>query len=772
MKKVMKFRMGLCLGLLLFFSCRDQNAYLDATLPIEERIDNLMEQMTVGEKIAQMEMVYHWDENKVVEQEMCHGDGVGAWIGQTTPEKYNRLQRYSENSRLKIPYLIGADAAHGHAVLPGRTVFPTSISMAASFHPELVYHCAQLAAQEIRASGNHWTFAPCVDIVQDARWGRTGETYGECPFLASVLVKAAVTGLQGDLDPEKNVAATVKHFIGGGASIGGVNHGNAEISDRMLRTAFLPPFKTAIDAGVLTIMPGHNDVNGIPVHASKALLTDLVKGEYGFKGFFISDMGDVENLTGERIHRIAATQKDAVELAVNAGLDMHMYSWNKEMFMGNLMKLYQEGKVSETRIDDAVRRILRVKFQLGLFENRYIDEAKYKDAYGSPEARRRALEAARECVVLLKNKDQILPLDTRKYKRILVTGPNADNQAILGDWSNPQPEDHVVTVLEGIRQEVDAEIRYVNCGKIKGVKSNIKVETTDPVTQARFIEEGGEINDLSILSAVQEARKCDLAVVVIGGYGLRSDWGMRTYGESADRPSIDFYGRQTELVKAIAATGIPVVAVLVNGKPLNSPWITEHAAALVEAWEPGMYGGQAIGEILSGKTNPSGKLPITIPQHAGQIPMYYYQTKSRFTTGYGLGASRKDDKPAFCFGHGLSYTTFGCKELNSQDTLITAGQPVKIELELKNTGERDGYHTVMAFVNDEISSVVTPLWMLGAFEKTWLAVGETKKVVLEIPFESFQLWDKNMKQVAERGYFTIKVGASLEDIYFKRHLKY
>lgn len=671
--------------------------YLKPNLPIEQRVESLLSQMTIEEKIAQMDMLAIWDEEKLMKTDITRGAGVGAWIGETTPEKYNQIQRYSEGSRLKIPYLIGVDAAHGHAIMPGRTVYPTSIGMAATFNPALLGLAAGQSAAEIRASGNNWTFAPCVDIVQDARWGRTGETYGECPYLSSELVKAAVKGLQGNLDPSRNVVATVKHFVGGGASVGGVNHGNAELSERMLRNVFFPPFKAAIDAGVLTIMPGHNDVNGIPVHASKRLLTDLIKKEYQFNGFFISDMGDVENLLPDRIHRIAKDQKDAVRLSVNAGLDMHMFSWNKEMFMDKLKELYDEGVVEAERIDDAVRRILRVKFALGLFENRYIDAEANRTNYGSKEARETALEAARQSIVLLKNSNGLLPLDTRKYKRILVTGPNADNQSLLGDWSNPQPDNNITTVLEGLRRELNAQITYVESGKIKGKRSDVKIETTDPVTQAKFIEEGGEISDFTIRHAVEEAKKNDLAIVVIGGQGLRSDWGMRTYGESADRPSIDFYGRQVELVQALMAAQIPVVVVMINGKPLNNPWITTHVPAIIEAWEPGMAGGQAIGEIIAGKVNPSGKLPITIPQHAGQVPMYYYQTKSRVTTGYRLGGVPEDDKPAFCFGHGLSYTTFSCKEQNAQDSIVVDGKPLQITLEVKNTGQADGYQTLMAF---------------------------------------------------------------------------
>lgn len=772
MKKKTICSLGVVLAVLA--GCSDKEAYKDAGLPIEKRVASLMGQMTLDEKIAQMDMFAVWDVEKFKESSLMDNEGVGAWIGDITPEKYNEIQALSEKSRLKIPCLVGVDAAHGNALLPGRTVFPTSITIAAAFNPELVYRIAQVTAKETRACGNQWTFAPSVDIVHDARWGRTGETYGECPFLASVLVRKAVQGLQGDTDPQKRVAASVKHLLGGGNSIGGVNHGNAEISERMLRTDFLPPFKAAVEEGTFTIMPGHNDVNGVPMHTSHRILTDIVKNEYGFDGFYITDMGDLENLLAERIHATAVDQKDAVRQGIVAGIDMHMYSWDRQMFVDNLRELVAEGKVPEERIDDAVRRILTVKFKLGLFEERYVKTGDENPGYGGKEAEELALEAARQSVVLLKNEQRMLPLPVGKYKKILVTGPNADNQAILGDWTFTQPDDHVVTILEGIRSMAGEDVRvvYSNSGKLKGKKSDVTVATTDPVTQARQLEEGGELNEFAIIDAVKKAKECDLAIVAIGGYGIRSDWGLRTYGESADRPSIDFYGLQTELVKRIYETGIPTIVVIVNGKPLNNPWITTHIPAIVDLWEPGMFGGQVLAEVLSGQVNPSGKLPITIPQTAGHIPQYYYQTKSRYTTGYGLGSDRRDDKPAFCFGHGLSYTTFDYTNLTFSDTLLREGQPLHVTLEVTNSGERAGYETVLLFMRDELSSVVTPLQKLKGFQKIWLEPGETKQVALTIPFDEFGLWNEKMKYVVEPGTFELRAGRSVDDIRLKGKVYY
>ncbi|MEG1903524.1 MAG: glycoside hydrolase family 3 N-terminal domain-containing protein [Bacteroidales bacterium] len=742
----------------------DISVYMDASRPADERVEALLKQMTLKEKIGQMEMVSVWDRDSIVQKGYYD---FGAWIADLEPGETNKIQELSEKTRLKIPYLIGMDAAHGYGVLQGRTIFPTSISMAATFNRGLVHRAAKAAGGEIRSAGTHWTFAPCVDIVYDARWGRTGETYGEDPFLSSELVKEAVKGLQTNPDPQKRVASTLKHLIGGGASVGGVNHASAEISERTLRSYFLPPFKAGVEAGCMAIMPGHNDVSGVPSHSSKWLLTDVIKGEYGFEGFYISDMLDLENLK-EQMHRVADSQKEAVCLSTNAGLDMHMYAADTTQFVEPLYQLVQEKKVPIARIDDAVRRILKVKFELGLFENRYVNPE--DDQYATTENCDLALEAARECIVLLKNEQNLLPLDTTKYKRILVTGPNADNQSILGDWAFIQADDRVTTVLEGIREVAPSlDIVYSNSGRIKGKKSDITVNTTDPAIQKQWLQEGGSISDFSITDAVEKAKKSDLIIVVIGGYGIRSDWGLRTYGESADRPSIDFYGRQVELVKEIQKTGKPVVAVIVNGKPLNNEWLASHLPALVDIWEPGMYGGKALAEILFGKVNPSGKLPITIPKYVGQLPMYYYQTTSRYWTGYGLGSTREDDRPAFCFGHGLSYTQFEYSQLE-MDTTFVNGSDIKLSFKVKNTGTRKGKDTPLLFVRDCISSVVTPVALLKEFTKFELEPDEEETVNFTIPCSDLGLWNEQMQYIVEPGKFSFRIGRSFDDIRLKKDI--
>lgn len=771
MKKMKVLFVFLLFVLPVDFTYSQKLSYLDTTLSVEERVKSLMGEMTLEEKIAQLDQFAGWNIKSYKENpDLLNKWGVGSWVVSTlTAEEFNELQALSEKSRLKIPFLIGSDAAHGLAQMPGRTIFPTSISQAATFNPELVNRIAVAASKEIRGSGVHWTFAPSVDVVHDARWGRTGETYGECPFLTSTLVRQAIRGYQNHENPQEKVAACVKHLVGGGRSIGGVNHATAEISERMLRSFFLPPFQAAIEEGVMTVMPGHNDINSIPAHSNKWLLTDIMRNEFGFKGFYVTDMSDIENLI--KLHRTAANQKDAVRQGMLAGLDVHMYSSSTDAFITPLLELVREGKVPQNRIDEAVSKVLKVKFELGLFENRYV---KTGLPYGTPEAHRLALDAARESIILLKNTDNLLPLDRKKYKKILVTGPNADNQSILGDWSFSQPDDNVTTIYEGIREcaGADIEVVYSNSGRLKGKKSDVSVNTTDPELQKLSLQEGGELNDYAIADATEKARSCDLVIVAVGGYGIRSEWGMRTYGESADRPSIDLYGRQEELVRSIAATGTPVVVVIVNGKPLNNEWITKHISSIVDVWEPGMFGGRALAEILFGEVNPSGRLPITIPQSAGHVPQYYYQTKSRYLTGYGLGSSREDDKPAFPFGFGLSYTTFEYGKPQLNDTVLTAELPLEVTVDVTNTGNRGGAETVQCYIQDEVSSVVTPLMLLKGFQKVWLEPGETKKVKISIPFNEFGLWNEEMKYVVEPGSFTIMIGTSSADIKYKKRIEY
>jgi beta-glucosidase len=733
----------------------------DLSTHMAERVATLLNQMTLEEKVAQMDQYGVWDLGE--NQATITSIGVGSVLGELTPEQYNQLQAQAEKTRLKIPILCAIDACHGDGLIPGATVFPTSISLAATFNSALAAKIATIAAREVRGYGHAWIFTPTLDVTQDARFGRAGETFGECPFVTSVMADACVRGYQGALDPLQNVAACAKHFVAGGVSQGGVNHATADVSERTLRTVFLPPFKAAVDAGCLTIMAGHNDVAGIPMHANKWLLTDVLKGEYGFKGIVVSDMADVRNLVNGALHWVASDHKSALAMGINAGVDIYMNSKNRAEFIDPVTALVKEGAVTQARIDDAVRRILRVKFLLGLFEHRYVDVAKAHQAFGAEDARRAALRGARETIVLLKNEKALLPLPLGKYKRIFVSGPDADNQSILGDWTFEQPASNIVTVLQGIRAAAggETEIDYLNCGRIKGKPSVItrqSIETADPrLINQRIAAEDGAISDYAIAEARRRAALADLSIVVIGGYALRWEWSLRTYGESCDRPTIDLYGRQLELVQALQAAGKPVVAIIVNGPPLNEPWVSENIPAIVYALEPGMYGGQALGEILFGTVNPSGRLPYTIPRTAGQIPQFYYLRHSRFWTGYSLGTGAADNQPAWEFGHGLSYTTYHYSSL-VVPAEAKLGADIPIQLTVRNSGPMAGDHSILLFVSASYQSIAPPVKELKAFTKIHLEPGESKLVRLTVKPEDLAIWNAEMKRVIEPGEFKVVVG--------------
>lgn len=737
--------------------------YLDPQVPVEQRIEDLLSRMTLEEKVAQMDQYTVWDARSAQNEKTLTTIGIGSTLGELTPEEYNELQKLAEQARLKIPVLCGIDACHGDGLMPGATVFPTNSAMAATFNPDLAFKTAKMAAREIRGWGHHWIFTPTLDVTQDARFGRTGETFGECPFVTSVMADAYVRGYQGDFDPRRTVAACPKHYVGGGVSQGGCNHASAELSDRTLRQVFLKPFKAAVDAGCLSIMGGHNDIAGIPAHANHWLLTEVLKDEYGFQGVVLSDMGDVRNLAKGELHSTAPDHKAALAQGINAGVDIYMNSRNRQEFIEPMLELVKEGKVSPARVDDAVRRVLRVKFKLGLFEHRYLDAAQAHQAFGADDAHAVALQGAREAVVLLKNQGGLLPIQPGQYKKIFVTGPNADNQALLGDWSFRQPDDNVTTVLEGLRAVAGAgvEIDYFNCGRIKGKPSPITKEaamTADPrLLNQKIAEGGGTINDFAIAEAGRRAAQADLSVVVVGGYGLRWEWGLRTYGESCDRPTIDLYGRQLELVKAIQASGKPVVAVIVNGPPLNEPWVSETIPAILYSMEPGMYGGQAIAEILFGQVNPSGRLPYTIPKTAGHIPQFYYAKHSRFWTGYGLGSTAADNQPAWAFGHGLSYTSFAYSGLQVPAEL-PLGADIPVSVTVTNTGKMAGDHSVLLFVSDVVATVSPPIKELKGFTKIHLEPGESRQVRFVVKNQDLSIWNAEMKPVVEPGEFTIAVG--------------
>jgi beta-glucosidase len=746
----MKFlRTSLGAAVILISACspilKSQKSYLDASLPSAERVELLLKQMTLDEKIGQMcqyvgEPVKNVAANKDEEVEFVVGLGeratlikegkIGSFLKVPTYKEANYLQQLSEQSRLKIPMLNATDAIHGHGAYKGAvTLFPTQIGIASSFDPGLAYDVAKYTAHEMRATGYQWVFSPNIEVVRDLRWGRIGETFGEDPYLVGVMGREMIKGYQGnDFSGANKVIACAKHFVAGGISYNGLNGAPADVSERTLNEIFFPPFIEAIKANVYTIMPAHNEVNGIPCHSHEEYLTGLIRKKWGFKGVYVSDWMDIERLYNT--HKVAATEKEAAMLAVNAGLDVHMQGPN---FFDNVRQLVQEGRIPMARIDDAARKILYSKFQLGLFEKKYADSTQIKNVLLKKEHLELALEGARKSIILLKNRNSILPL-SKNLKSVFITGPNADNQSILGDWSEVQPDEIITTVFEGVKQTVSAQTKV----------DYLKWDHYDSV------------NNTVLSEAKTRAGMADIAIVVVGENSIRTN-PNKTSGENLDRATLDVAGKQLELVKAVQSAGKPVIVVMVNGGPIASPWMAENVDGLIEAWEPGMLGGQAVADVLFGDYNPGGKLPLTIPQSVGHLQSFYNHKPSAFHRGIFYHSKRT---PLYDFGFGLSYTTFKYsnlqipKQMGLKDSL-------QISFTIQNTGTRKGDEVALIYLNDKISSVTTPVKKLVAFNRITLNQNESRELKFSISNDHFKLFDKNMNLILEPGEFDVIVGNDL-----------
>jgi len=756
-------------------SARERAIYLDPDQSIEARVEDLLERMTLEEKVAQMNVVraggmgelfasmpreeliaflirlgiteeqlaqlsQQVEEETILDNEggfsserakrVIGEAGVGAVFGlsqslepKQAAEIANKLQKVAaEETRLGIPILLAEEALHGHFAR-GATIFPQAIGMASTWDPDLVGEIGSFIAEETRAVGGHQVYSPVLDIARDPRWGRTEETYGEDPYLASRLAVAMVKGLQGEnLADGHSIVSTPKHFGGHGEPLGGRDSNMEGITERDLREIHLLTFQAAVEeAGALSVMSAYSMIDGIPCTANKKLLTEILHQEWGFEGYVVSDAYSIEGLHAK--HHVAADQKEAIKQAVEAGLDAHLWDTG---FTGPLAELVREGRVAEETVDRAVRRILRVKFLLGLFENPYVDPERAARICDSQEHRELALRAAWESIVLLKNEGDLLPLN-KGTKSILVTGPNADNpRNQLGDYSGWSP---VVTVLEGIKAKVspDAEVCYVKGCDVKGTSTE------------------------GIAEAVEAARESDVAIVVVGG----SSWTAEgTSGEGADRATLNPPGVQEELLKAIYGTGTPIVMVLINGRPLTINWAVEHVPAIVEAWYPGEEGGNAVADVLFGDYNPEGKLPITFPRTVGQLPLYYnYKPSGRaydyvFTSG----------KPMFEFGYGLSYTKFEYTDLVITPERVGPRGKVKVSVEVQNVGHREGDEVIQLYLNDMVSSVVTPLKELKGFKRMALDVGEKRTIEFTLTPDQFSLLDRHLERVVEPGTFEVMIG--------------
>ena len=744
---------------IFFISCNDikntdNPKYLNPMLSIDKRVDDLMQRMTLEDKVSQMNQFVGLEHMRSgnPNDDKANNDAqgfykdlsindvtnltiegkIGSFLHVLTAKEANYLQELALKSPLKIPLLIGIDAIHGNALVSGTTVYPSPIGLASTWDDSFLYSVGKQTAKEMRATGSHWAFTPNIDILRDPRWGRVGETLGEDPFMVGNMGASMINGFQqDDFTGTQKVIACAKHLIGGGESINGLNAAPADISLRTLREVHLPPYKKAIDAGVYSIMAAHNELNGVPCHMNKWLMTDVLRDEFGFNGFYVSDWLDIERIN--TLHHTAKDMKEASYLSVDAGMDMHMHG---PKFTEAIIASVEEGKLSIDRVNDACRKILTAKFKLGLFENRFVDLEKKEEFLFTKEHKATALESARKGIVLLKN-NGILPLqESSSKKNIFVTGPNANNQSILGDWHAVQPSENVTTIYEGIKALGETKgysVDYFNSGE------NIR-----------------KIKDSKIKEAAEKAKKADFAIVVVGDNSMRYKWKDKTAGENMARASLNLFGKQLDLIKEIKKTGTPVVVVLVNGKPISEPWLQKNIPAILESWEPGNLGGQAVAEILFGDVNPSGRLPLTVPRSVGQLRMIYNHKPSAYFHKYA------DEKktPLYPFGYGLSYTNYKYSTPLLSDNTLTKENTILVTTEITNTGEVDGEEVAQLYIRDNVSSVTRPIKELKGYQRVFLKAGETKTVKFTVDAESLAFYDINMNYVVEPGTFTIMTGSS------------
>jgi len=737
-------------------SAKGRPPYLDPRNDVDSRVRDLLARMTIEEKVRQMStyslapFVRRGRVSMRSVRDFFQGRSIGSLRDlrhdpATNARAANAVQRYLvEKTRLGIPAIIHGECLHGH-MSGGATIFPQAIALASTWNTALIGRMAAVAAKEARAVGVAQALAPDLDLARDPRWGRVEETYGEDPFLVARMGVAYIKGMQGE-GPRigvRSLACTAKHYAAHGSPEGGLNLGPVAGGERELRSLYLPPFKAAvIEAGVHSIMPCYSEYDGLPAHASRFLLTRILREEWAFRGYTFSDYGAVQML--ETTHHIAGGPSEAGKQALEAGLDME--ALGDYGFGDRLLNLVRRGEVSLDLIDRAVARILRIKFLAGLFENPYVDPDRATRIVNQRAHRRLAREIAQEAIILLKNEGDLLPLDPGIGK-VAVIGPNAD-AAQLGDYSVPKAD--AVTPLDGICRAVSRRTQVVHATGC----------TIYGRSRAGFDD------------AVRAAREADVAIVVIGGTshftpgGAESaDTSPATCGEGFDRADLSPPGVQDDLVRAVHATGTPTVVVMVHGRPYAIEWIAEHVPAIVEAWYPGEEGGNALADVLFGKVNPSGRLPVSAPRSVGHVPAFYNHKPS--ARGYYRVAGAPDrpgrdyvfsrPSPLFEFGHGLSYTRFRASNLRLSPRRIPPGGQVNVAVDVQNVGDRAGKEVVQLYVRDVVSSVTTPVKALRGFEKIELKPGETRTIRFTLTPDDLALWDRNMNFVVEPGTFEVIV---------------
>lgn len=745
--------------------------YKNPGLPVESRVKDLLSRMTLEEKIGQLLCPLGWEMYEIRGQEVYPSGKFAQLVKEKQPgmlwatyradpwtkktlenglnptlaaKAGNALQKYiMENTRLGIPLFLAEEAPHGHMAI-GATVFPTGIGMAATWSAQLIEEVGKAIGGEIRSQGGHISYGPVLDLARDPRWSRVEETFGEDPVLSGNLGAAMVSGLGGgELWQEYATIATLKHFLAYAVPESGQNGNYASVGERDLHENFLPPFRKAIDAGALSVMTSYNSIDGIPCTANHYLLTQLLRNEWKFRGFVVSDLYSIEGI--HESHFVAPSMENAAMQAVTAGVDVDL---GGDAYM-NLYHSVRAKETEEAVIDTAVSRVLRLKFEMGLFEHPYVDPQIAAQVVRSKEKVELARKVAQASVTLLENRNSILPL-SKKIRKVAVIGPNADNRYnMLGDYTAPQEDENVKTVLDGI-------ISKLSPSRVEYVKGCAIRDTT-----ATELDE-----------AVEAARRSEVVIAVVGGSSARdfktsyketgaavtdeSSLSDMESGEGFDRASLSLLGKQQALLSALKATGKPLIVIYIEGRPLDKNWAAQYADALLTAYYPGQEGGNAIADVLFGDYNPAGRLPVSVPRSVGQIPLYYNKKAPQNHDYVELVAS-----PLYPFGYGLSYTTF---EYSGLQVVPQGACSYEVMFKVKNTGEYDGEEVAQLYMRDEYASVVQPLKQLKHFKRFHLKRGEEKTISFVLTKEDFELVDRSLKRIAEPGTFQIMIGGSSTDI--------
>jgi beta-glucosidase len=721
------------------------SAMLPDDKAVEKRVNALLDRMTLEEKIGQLSQLFLFGPSKQVDDALAKGQ-LGSLLFVTDPARINSLQRIAvEKSRLHIPLIFGFDVIHGF-----RTIFPVPIAMAASWDPPMVSAAQAIAAKEASSVGINWTFAPMVDIARDPRWGRIVEGAGEDPWLGSAMAAAQVRGFQGEyIGSPDHVLACMKHFAGYGAAEGGRDYDASNISETLLWNVYLRPFHAAVEAGVGSAMSAYMDLNDVPATGNRWLLHDVLRGDWRFQGFVVSDANAVKSLV---VHGFAKDLPDAAVLALDAGVDMEM-AIGTTAYSQNLAAAISSGKVTVQQIEEADRAILGMKVRLGLFEHPYVDEARAARVLASPEHRTAARVAAERSAVLLRNEGRLLPLGKTAYAKIAVVGPLADSQVdTLGSWAFNEDLTETVTVLAGLRNKAgsQAQLTFAPGVEISRKFPSPFAQLSRSKPPAPWTPEQAK-NELR--KAADLAGSSDLTILVLGETQQMS-------GESASRESLALPGNEERLLEAVAATGKPVVLVLLNGRPLDIRWAAQHIPAILEAWYPGTQGGNAIANLLFGDAVPGGKLPVTWPRDAGQVPIYYAHNTTQGPESQGKRYWDEESTPLYPFGYGLSYSTFTFSNLHVSQPQFRIGQTAEVTADVENTGPSTADEVPQIYIHQQYGSTSRPVRELKGFERITLAAHEKKTVRFSLGSNELSYWSEAKKAwVEERARFDVWVGA-------------